>query len=368
MIRPIISDLPDAGCRILSLLFVVIVLLYYSKYIFIVLVYPEYMGIDKRGVLRGKCTECECDEFESVNSIVCEYCGHPPVKHENLSEVLSPPAKKRFVSASNNVSQPLCDSTQVPLDPTRVVPDLSSAAIKSNVAVSGLLERCCDSAPTVSDSVVQSDLPEEVCDSSHSASDPVVPTADSTASVFDSVTIASTNSQTSSEYPLAAKNVISFLKKTVSKEEGELTAPVSRYTLSITEEGKLKVTCQVCKKDVLVGDTKHSRVQNLKVHLDSREHQLQLAILENEQEYPGSIKASFSEIDQAFPRVFLLTHKGAFCRVCSNTTISLSGQRNPFGNAKQHVESKGHKTKMRGSSTVSSKDISSYFLTPPQKK
>ena len=43
--------------RILTLLFVVIVLLYYSKYMFIVLLYPENMGIDKRGVLRGKCTE-----------------------------------------------------------------------------------------------------------------------------------------------------------------------------------------------------------------------------------------------------------------------------------------------------------------------
>ena len=282
---------------------------------FIVLVYPENMGIDKRGVLRGKCTECECEEFERVNSIVCEYCGHPPVKHENQSEVLSPPAKKRFVSVSNNISQPLCDSTQVPVDPTSAVPDLSSAVISHHAGSS-----------------------EEVCDPSHWASDPVVPTAHSKASVSDSV-------------------------------RKETCQPVSRYTLSITEEGKLKVTCEVCKTDVLVGDTKHSRVQNLKAHLDSREHQLQLAIQENERHYPASIMASFREIDQAFPRVFLLTHKGAFCRVCSNTTISLSGQRNPFGNAKQHVESKGHKAKMQaGSSIVSSKDISSYFLAPPQKK
>ena len=336
---------------------------------FIVLVYAEDMGVDKRGILRGKCTECECEEFESVNSIVCEYCGHPPVKHATQSEVLSPPAKKRLVSVSSTITQPLCDSTQVPLDPTRAVPNLSSVVIKSNVGVSGLLERCCDSAHTytVSDSVVEAGLSEEVYGSSHSASDPVVPTADSTASISGSVTIASTSSQISSEYPLAAKNVISFLKKTVSKEEGNLSTPVSRY-ISITEEGKLKVTCEVCKKDVLVGDTKHSRVQNLKVHFDSREHQLQLAILENEQDYPASITASFHEIDQAFPRVFLLTQNGAFCRVCGNTTILLSGQRNPFGNAKQHVESKDHKTKMHGSSIDSSKDISSYFLAPPQKE
>ena len=89
----------------------------------------------------------------------------------------------------------------------------------------------------------------------------------------------------------------------------------------------------------------------------------------NTEDYPASITASFHEIDQALPRVFLLTHKGEFCRVCSNTTLSLSGQRNPFGIAKQHVESKGHKAKMQaGSSIVSSKDISSYFLAPPHKK
>ena len=330
---------------------------------FIALVYPGNMGVDKRGVLRGKCSECECEEFESVNSIVCEYCGHPPVKHEKHSDILSPPAKKRVVTVSNDVTQPLCDSTQVTFDPTTPAPDLSPAVIPS----SGLLERGCDSAHTVSDSLVPAGLSEEVSDSSPSSSDPVVPTADSTAAVSDSLTIVSVNPQASSEYPLAAKNVMSFLKN-VAKEEGDLSPPVSRYQLSITEEGKLKVTCKVCKKDVLVGDTKHSRVQNLKKHLDSREHQLQIAILENEQDYPISITACFREIDQAFPRVFLLTHKGAFCRVCSNTTISLSGQRNPFGNAKQHVESKAHTTKMHGSSIVNSKDISSYFQAPPQKK
>lgn len=316
---------------------------------FIVLVYPGYMGIDKRGVPRGKCSECECEEFESVNSIVCEYCGHPPVKHEKHSDILSPLAKKRVVS--------------VTFDPAIPDPDVSPVVIPG----SSFLERGCDSAQAVSDSLVPAGLSEEVLDSSHSPSDPAVPTADSSAAVSNPLTIVSINPQTSSEYPLAVKNVISFLKN-VAKEEGNLSTPVSRYQLSITEEGKLKVSCKVSKKDVLVGDTKHSRVQNLKAHLDSREHQLQLAILENEEDYPTYITASFREIDQAFPRMFLLTHKGAFCCVCSNINISLSGQRNPFGNAKQHVESKAHKTKMHGSSIVSSRDISSYFQAPPRKE
>ena len=92
-------------------------------------VYPGYMGIDKRGVPRRKCTECECEEFESVNSIACEYCGHPPVKHENQREDLSPPAKKRLVSVSNNISLPLCDSAQVTSDSSTPALDLSIAVI-----------------------------------------------------------------------------------------------------------------------------------------------------------------------------------------------------------------------------------------------
>lgn len=343
------------------------------------------MGINKRGVPRGKCTECECEEFESVNSIACEYCGHPPIKHENQREDLSALAKKRLVSVSNNISLPLCDSAQVTSNSSTPAPDLSPAVIESNGAVSGLLEQGCDSAHTISDSLVPAGLSEEVCDSSNSASNPEVAISDSTVGLSDEVCNSSnsasdtevaisdctasvshplTTSQTSLEYPLAAKNMVSFLKK-ISKEEGDLSTLVSRYQLTITEEGKLKVTCKVCRKDVSVGDTKHSHVQSLKVHL---EHQLLLAILENEQNHPASIRASFREIEQAFPHVFPLMHKGAFCRVCGNTTMSLAGQRNPLGNAKQHIQSKAHKAKMQGSSTVSSKDIFSYFRAPMQKK
>ena len=66
----------------------------------------EPMGIDKRGVSRGKCTECnECDEYETSGSnILCEYCGRRPVQHEVISQisasgsqvgsVLEPPEKR----------------------------------------------------------------------------------------------------------------------------------------------------------------------------------------------------------------------------------------------------------------------------------
>lgn len=62
------------------------------------------------------------------------------------------------------------------------------------------------------------------------------------------------------EYFLVVKNIILFLKKIVLKEEGDLLIFVLRYILLIIEEGKFKVICEVCKKDVLVGDIKYSRV------------------------------------------------------------------------------------------------------------
>ena len=60
------------------------------------------MGVDKRGVTRGKCTECECEEIESLTAalFVSTVVTHP--SNTRNSEVLSPSTKKRFVPVSNN--------------------------------------------------------------------------------------------------------------------------------------------------------------------------------------------------------------------------------------------------------------------------
>lgn len=39
------------------------------------------MGKDKRGVKRGQCLSCQCDEYEAQEGLLCEYCGHPLAKH-----------------------------------------------------------------------------------------------------------------------------------------------------------------------------------------------------------------------------------------------------------------------------------------------
>lgn len=60
------------------------------------------MGKDKRGLDRGACFICACDEYETEGSILCEYCGHTPTQHtlKQVSQTSSsgnsdePPTKK----------------------------------------------------------------------------------------------------------------------------------------------------------------------------------------------------------------------------------------------------------------------------------
>ena len=46
------------------------------------------MGKDKQGVSRGRCNECDCEEFEveDMKNIKCDYCGHPPGQHEIMKK------------------------------------------------------------------------------------------------------------------------------------------------------------------------------------------------------------------------------------------------------------------------------------------
>lgn len=44
------------------------------------------MEYDKRGILRGQSSLCDCDEFES-SGVRCDYCGHTPVDHLPLEPV-----------------------------------------------------------------------------------------------------------------------------------------------------------------------------------------------------------------------------------------------------------------------------------------
>lgn len=67
------------------------------------------MGKDKRGVKKGRCLSCECDEYEALEGLLCEYCGHPPAKHS--CEEPSEQAQK-VVHQDNNDEQGKDDSVE----------------------------------------------------------------------------------------------------------------------------------------------------------------------------------------------------------------------------------------------------------------
>ena len=52
------------------------------------------MGVDSRGVLRGRCTQCNCTDFK-IKSVKC-HCGHVPTLHVDLS-----PSSQNFVNVSS---------------------------------------------------------------------------------------------------------------------------------------------------------------------------------------------------------------------------------------------------------------------------
>lgn len=49
--------------------------------------YYSNMGYDKRGILRGQCFLCDCDEFES-SGVRCDYCGYIFVDYIFLESVI----------------------------------------------------------------------------------------------------------------------------------------------------------------------------------------------------------------------------------------------------------------------------------------
>ncbi|CAC5384151.1 unnamed protein product [Mytilus coruscus] len=66
------------------------------------------MGLDDRGVERGKyrVEDCDCTEFiSSTDSISCGYCGDPPAKHQNEN----PPTNS---SSSTNRTIKSCSSSK----------------------------------------------------------------------------------------------------------------------------------------------------------------------------------------------------------------------------------------------------------------
>lgn len=54
---------------------------------------------DKRGIERGQCSLCDCEEYEfQETNLSCGYCGDPPAKHV----VVPDPDQTRQIEVDEN--------------------------------------------------------------------------------------------------------------------------------------------------------------------------------------------------------------------------------------------------------------------------
>lgn len=155
--------------------------------------------------------------------------------------------------------------------------------------------------------------------------------------------------------------MVSFLKK-ISKEEGDLSTPVSRYNTNWLPRGKanLRLLVKYVEKmfQSVTQSTDVCRIWRFIWTAGSINCGLQFRRMNRTTQLP--LQHLSARPNKCFHACSFWRTK-AFCCVCGNTTISLANQWNPLGNTKQHIESKvckACKAKRQGSSTVSSKDIS----------
>ncbi len=71
--------------------------------------------MDSRGIPRGSCSQCGCDQYDGgTEGMKCNYCDHPPGKHVNMNTgiaSLAPTTRSSFFSSSPFDSSMDTDST-----------------------------------------------------------------------------------------------------------------------------------------------------------------------------------------------------------------------------------------------------------------
>lgn len=287
------------------------------------------MGIDKRGICRGHCTTCDCEEFESNGSITCEYCGHPPMQHVQVdtpteisasssTESLEPEVKKRRGDQEVEAASSSISTEDIPSEALVASPD---------VAISGVIE--------IQDVHVEKEAESQ---DDHRKDDEASGTSE-----------------------------LNLLQRQANKlqSKAEETAKVT-YTI-FKKSSKLFASCSACQTEIALaaGDR---QLSNLKVHRETRAHNVNVSLLmARASDIPAPILELHDQIEKEFPRVFILSKGSAQCRDCTTSIAFTSGQRNPLGNIRQHVKGNEHKKNSRKFASANSREIRSFFKATEKK-
>lgn len=275
------------------------------------------MGKDKRGISRGSCTTCECDEFES-EGVRCDYCGHPPVMHL----ALEPMTKK---ARRGNPMEHEVEGSE-------------NFGHEGNVVVN---------SEESSGSLGQEDRDVVIHD-------------------FEGGERPGPNAAFS-EPGTSAGNISDHLIKLLQKQVDELTTEDegvgSERRFVISKSGnKIVAFCNACTKTIAAGEIKQ-RLNFVKQHMDSQTHKMNVEIAHSRSgEIPIGIIKLHREIENDYPRTFIMQKEIITCRSCQ-TDLSLL-HKAALLNVKQHVSSLQHRQKCLKKGASECKDISSFFSRP----
>ena len=275
------------------------------------------MGNDKRGILRGQCTLCDCDEFES-SGVRCDYCGHTPVDHLPLE-----PVTKR--SRAENSLPKQDEVIKIQLHPTNQ-PSSSQSMDNENESqeIVQIVDLECET-PTGVQMTSNAGAPKKAAEIGVLHSDP---------------------DNTDDE-------VRSLQKRVDSLASNKQVFEIRR------RNGKVVAFCNICTTTIATGEA-HQGLFCIRQHMATQTHKTNLEITRSrESEIPLAIQTLQREIDEQFPRQFVSRKKSVVCRTC-NTELLLS-HKAALNNVRQHVNSTSHQQKAKKFGKAATNDISSFF-------
>ena len=304
------------------------------------------MGKDKRGIVRGKCTLCPCEEFDTEGSILCEYCGHPPINHvvldhhgqasKKMKKGNPEHAAEEEDSCEYNVTGQHNDSTvpqSIDIDPvsTSSMPNNSDSEKQDHNEIIEI-----DAIPSSSSDSVHSDNQEHsklLEPKTSNDEQPGLPKSDN-----------------------ELKKLQKIVDETVRKQLHQSTS----VQLSVCRKNSsVSAHCNVCNTEIVlrsIGKAPYC----VRQHLATQIHKTNTLIAHSrESNVSLELSALHAQINTKYPNVFIVKKSSAFCRACK-TDMSLLG-RNIMGNLAQHVKSSGHVQNAGKGDATSARDIASFF-------
>ena len=223
------------------------------------------MGKDKRGIERGHCIECECEEYES-GAIRCDYCGHTPMSHVPFDPLSKRPKYDEALTSEGSEQANEVFVGEV-TDDASAEPQLEGTRHGEELAEQGAGPS--NAEPTKEVSVIEVDAGVDV-------------------------------------------EVVRFQRRIDS------ITKVGRFVIS-KDNGKLFAFCNVCNIKMVAGkEHKGQDMFLLNHHVATATHKTIEAIcLSRESEIPEAILEIQREVEEKYPRVFAFHKTSILCRSCN---------------------------------------------------